>query len=215
MRALALFLCFSGCLRATLPRATTPKERAGIAVVVVLDQLGSWVLAHHLPYLSEGGVTQANDGTRGLLSQGRVPICQHLHLGGTYQAAVEAATRAIAGSTGIEMAVPTQEATRWLQDPSPIRQVIARSVSLGAGGDIFVLPAMYSVIGDEESPGSGTSHGSYWSYDTQVPVLIAGPGVPNFKWGETVSQARVAATISALLGVSPLSSASPEVLPRP
>ena len=169
----------------------TIKEQAEAALDQALGS-GDWVSAFVAPYLY---------------------LSPEAHQEGTYNTALEAATQALQGIPGIELAVPTREATLWHQDASPLRQKLARSVSLGAGGDVFVMPAAYSILGDEETPGAGTSHGSYWSYDTQVPVLIAGPGVPHVTFEETVSQARVAATIAALLGVPPPSSASQDALP--
>jgi predicted AlkP superfamily pyrophosphatase or phosphodiesterase len=153
---------------------------------------GDWVSAFVAPYLY---------------------LSPSAHQKNVYQAALVAAA-AIAAIPGIELAVPTEEAVIWRQDPSPTRQKIAKSLSLGAGGEVFVLPAMYSVIGDVETPGAGTGHGSYWSYDTQVPVLLSGPGIPHFQKDEVVSQTRVAATLSALLGVTPPASAIPEALPK-
>jgi predicted AlkP superfamily pyrophosphatase or phosphodiesterase len=46
-------------------------------------------------------------------------------------------------------------------------------------------------------------HGSPWTYDTYVPILVAGPGVPYQKVHRRVSPYDIAPTIAAYLGVKP------------
>jgi hypothetical protein len=46
-------------------------------------------------------------------------------------------------------------------------------------------------------------HGSPWTYDTYVPILVAGPGVPHQKVHRRVSPYDIAPTIAAYLGVKP------------
>ena len=46
-------------------------------------------------------------------------------------------------------------------------------------------------------------HGSPWPYDTYVPILVAGPGVPYQRVHRRVSPYDVAPTIAAYLGVKP------------
>lgn len=48
---------------------------------------------------------------------------------------------------------------------------------------------------------TGTSHGSPYAYDTHVPFLIMGPGIPEGKRTYARSEIRdIAPTLSALLG---------------
>jgi hypothetical protein len=85
----------------------------------------------------------------------------------------------------------------------PMEMLLARSVPRDPPGDVFVLPAEHSV-GTEELPvGRGTSHGSPWRYDREVPVIFAGPGVPHLEIEAPEPQCRVAGTIAALVGVEP------------
>jgi predicted AlkP superfamily pyrophosphatase or phosphodiesterase len=63
-----------------------------------------------------------------------------------------------------------------------------------------------------------TIHGSPWAYDTWVPILFAGPGVPAQKVSRRVGPHEIAPTLSAHLGVKPPSGSDGsllvEVLPR-
>jgi arylsulfatase A-like enzyme len=60
-------------------------------------------------------------------------------------------------------------------------------------------------------------HGSPWRYDTHVPIVFAGPGIPSRRVHRYVSTVDVAPTLAALLGMSPPSSSAgsalEEVLP--
>jgi len=79
---------------------------------------------------------------------------------------------------------------------------IGRAVVLGfhpkVSGDVVVVaaPGWYPGIGN-----ASTSHGSPYSYDTNVPLLIAGPGIRAGMWVDPVSPADIAPTLSMLLGI--------------
>jgi hypothetical protein len=55
-------------------------------------------------------------------------------------------------------------------------------------------------------------HGSPWAYDTHVPIMIAGPGVPRLTVHRRVGPEDIAATISTYLGTKLPSGASGELL---
>jgi len=59
----------------------------------------------------------------------------------------------------------------------------------------------------------GTTHGSPYSYDTDVPVFVLGPGVTPAQHLEPFDQLRVASTLAALLHVTPPRPHAPEPLP--
>jgi arylsulfatase A-like enzyme len=46
-------------------------------------------------------------------------------------------------------------------------------------------------------------HGSPWRYDTQVPIIFMGPGIPPQTVQRQVHPVDVAPTIAALLGMTP------------
>ena len=55
-------------------------------------------------------------------------------------------------------------------------------------------------------------HGSPWSYDTHVPILLAGPGIRPGTYGRPVAPRDIAPTLSVLLGIAPPSASTGEVL---
>lgn len=67
-------------------------------------------------------------------------------------------------------------------------------------GDVLVVLKPYYFPGDPRYP-AGTTHGSPYSYDAHVPLLIAGPRIVPGKYYDRVSPADIAPTLSALLGV--------------
>jgi arylsulfatase A-like enzyme len=55
-------------------------------------------------------------------------------------------------------------------------------------------------------------HGSPWNYDTHVPLIFAGPGIPQRVVNRAVQPIDVAPTLSALLHMTPPASSQGEVL---
>ena len=49
----------------------------------------------------------------------------------------------------------------------------------------------------------GTSHGSAWDYDTNVPLIFAGPGIIPGEHGEYTRTVDMAPTLARLLGITP------------
>ncbi|HEY4643207.1 MAG TPA: alkaline phosphatase family protein, partial [Bacteroidota bacterium] len=67
-------------------------------------------------------------------------------------------------------------------------------------GDVLVVLKPYYFPGDPRYP-AGTTHGSPYSYDAHVPLLIAGPRIVPGTYYDRVSPADIAPTLSVLLGV--------------
>ncbi len=79
-------------------------------------------------------------------------------------------------------------------------------------GDIYIVQDPYWFNFDK-GPVAGM-HGSPWSYDTHVPVIFAGAGIPSQLVYRQIQPADVAPTLAALLGMSPPASAQGSVLPE-
>jgi predicted AlkP superfamily pyrophosphatase or phosphodiesterase len=80
----------------------------------------------------------------------------------------------------------------------------------GRSGDLIVVPRPYWILefrGDQEA----TEHGTMYSYDRRVPVLLLGGAIRHGQFAATVSPADVAPTLAALAGI-PLPSAEGRVL---
>ncbi len=118
---------------------------------------------------------------------------------------VAAAIAALRATPGVHAAFDVREADRLRASSDPIERSAGESIPRRATyelGDIFVVPAERSLVDERMPRGHGTSHGSPWEYDTDVPVIVSGAGVPHGTLDEVVSMRRVAPTIAALLGVT-------------
>lgn len=118
---------------------------------------------------------------------------------------VAAAIEALRATPGVHAAYDVREADRLRSSSDPIERSVGESIPRRATyelGDIFVVPAERSLVDERMPRGFGTSHGSPWEYDTDVPVIVRGPGVPRAERDEVVPMRRVAATIAALLRVT-------------
>jgi len=101
---------------------------------------------------------------------------------------------------------------------SPVQNQIRRSFHPTRSGNIHMVPEQYWFLHsteEAEKMGIGSIaaiHGSPWPYDTYVPILFAGNGVPARRIGRRVAPTDIAPTIAAYLGVKPPSGAVGTVL---
>jgi len=116
--------------------------------------------------------------------------------------------RALAEIPGVALAVP-RSGLSPLEDTSALERV-RRNFHPTRSGDIYVAQKPYWFLFDKGPVAA--MHGSPWRYDTHVPVVFAGPGIPVGLVSRHVSTVDVAPTLAALLGMSPPSSASGSVL---
>ncbi len=85
-------------------------------------------------------------------------------------------------------------------DRSPsLQEAIAAGIEVAPQGDIFVVPARNYVVDAEPPTHTGTSHGSPFAYDTDVPVFIDSPRVKPGACSGVHSMLRVAPTLLWLL----------------
>ena len=123
---------------------------------------------------------------------------------------VEALTAKIAHSVpGVgEVCTAVQFFTNQLPS-GPLTNAMQKDYYWGRSGELFVTPKPGFIFNSETN---GTISGSPYNYDTQVPLIIAGPGVQNGRYGQTASPADIAPTISSLLGIEPPSLSEGRVL---
>jgi len=71
-------------------------------------------------------------------------------------------------------------------------------------GDVLFVYTPYSIPGSSSANAKprGTTHGSPWQYDTNVPLLLIGSGIVPGQFDERVSPAQIAPTLAKLLGIS-------------
>lgn len=90
---------------------------------------------------------------------------------------------------------------------------VARRVMHGynarRSGDVVLISEPFRFMADYVAT---ATHGTPYSYDTHVPLVIMGGGVAHGLYRQTASPADIAPTLAALLGVQPPSSATGRVL---
>ena len=112
--------------------------------------------------------------------------------------AQEVAATAAASAPGVMAAFTRTQLLTGSLPTSPFARAASNSFNPKRGGDVFIVldPYAVPVSGSKE-----TSHGSPWSYDSQVPLLLWGSA---FRPGVYFSQCQpidLAATLAAALGL--------------
>ena len=67
-------------------------------------------------------------------------------------------------------------------------------------GDVFVVFEPHWFVADFDGLNVASAHGSPWTYDSHVPILFSGPGIPADRVERRVETVDVAATLAMLLG---------------
>ena len=118
-----------------------------------------------------------------------------------------AAERVLA--SGVEAVPPTWRAytrTQLLEGrvpPDPWSRRVLVSFHRERSGDVEVLLEPYWM-----SSSSGTTHGTPFSYDTHIPLMLMGPGIRGGRYDGAVVLNDLAPTLSTLLGVETPSGSS-------
>jgi hypothetical protein len=74
-------------------------------------------------------------------------------------------------------------------------------------GDIYLVFEPEVFINDFDGLIVASTHGSPWRYDTYVPVIFAGAGLPAMQVSRAVTPYDIAATLANYLGTKPPSGA--------
>lgn len=127
---------------------------------------------------------------------------------------VDAITRYLSARPGIARVIDTRRGDALRASADPMDVLFGQSLPVPPPGELYVVPTEWSVAEEELSAEAGTSHGSPYDYDREVPVVMSGPGVSHADLDEPArSEARVATTIAHLCGVSAPALADPAPLP--
>ncbi len=92
--------------------------------------------------------------------------------------------------------------------PDPWSRRVLLSFNRDSSGDVEVLLEPYWMA--QESP--GTTHGTPYSYDTHIPLILMGPGIRAGRYDATVVLNDLAPTLATLLGVETPSGSSGRAL---
>ncbi len=89
----------------------------------------------------------------------------------------------------------------WLP-PTEAARAVARSFYPARSGDVIAIQAPYSYWGKYGEKDYGGSHGSFYRYDTDVPLVLAGPPFRPGYYGRR-EMVDLAATLAQVLAVNP------------
>lgn len=121
---------------------------------------------------------------------------------GLNQADVEAAVATeLMKFDGVNLAVSSSALASGDLPESPIIQSVVRNFHPQRSGDIYVVFDPQRFINDFDGLTVACTHGSPWRYDTFVPIMFAGPGIPNGSVERAVHTVEIAPTLSRLLNV--------------
>ena len=115
---------------------------------------------------------------------------------------------------GVALALSSEALRIGAFPDMPLVRKILNNFNLKRSGDIFVVFEPHWFINDFDGLTVASTHGSPWNYDTHVPVIFLGPGIPAGVIHRRVQPADVAPTLAALLGMSPPASSQGSVLPE-
>ncbi len=113
---------------------------------------------------------------------------------------------------GIALAVSSSDLRSGRLPEAPMIQQIQRNFHPKRSGDIYLVQEPYWFLYSDESVPLCTIHGSPWRYDTYVPIIFAGAGVPAQQINRLVHPVDIASTLSACVGAKPPSAAAGEPL---
>jgi predicted AlkP superfamily pyrophosphatase or phosphodiesterase len=134
---------------------------------------------------------------------------------GLDQAEVEAAVAAeLMKFDGVNLAVSSSALASGNLPEAPIIDSVVRNFHPQRSGDIYVVFDPQRFINDFDGLTVACTHGSPWSYDTFVPIMFAGPGIPAGSVERTVHTVQIAPTLSRLLNIQPPSGATQGPLPE-
>ncbi len=127
---------------------------------------------------------------------------------GLDQAEVEQAVAdVINGFDGVALAVSSMALREGSVPEFPLIQSVLRNFSPSRSGDIYVVFEPNRFINDFDGLTVAATHGSPWRYDTYVPLIFMGAGIPAQRVARPVQTVDVAPTLSLLIGAKPPSGA--------
>lgn len=109
--------------------------------------------------------------------------------------AIVAAARA---SAAVAAVYDAEQLASRAETDDPLLRLARRSWVPGRGGDFLLLPKERVLV---SRYATGTSHGSPWPYDREIPLVFLGAGVAPGAREEAASSADLAPTLARLLGI--------------
>lgn len=108
---------------------------------------------------------------------------------------------------GIAHAIPSSNLRAGAISRGKIQDAVLANFHPDRSGDVYIVFEPHWFIADFDGLHVASAHGSPWTYDTHVPIIVAGPGVVPGRVARRVETVDVAPTIAAFLGTKPPSGA--------
>lgn len=132
---------------------------------------------------------------------------------GLDQAEVErAVAEVLTDFDGVALAVSSNALRTGNLPDTPILRSVLNNFNPKRSGDIYVVFEPHRFINDFDGLIVACTHGSPWTYDTFVPVIVVVPGVPPRIVYRRVSPLDIAPTLAALVGAKAPSGAEGDPL---
>lgn len=123
---------------------------------------------------------------------------------GLDQAEVErAVAEELTSFDGVTLAVSSSALRVGRFPNTPLIQSVLRNYNPNRSGDIYVVFQPNRFINDFDGLTVASTHGSPWGYDTHVPIIFAGMGIPAQRINRLVHTVAIAPTLSLLVGAKP------------
>jgi len=113
---------------------------------------------------------------------------------------------------GVALAVSMSALRSGAVPDTPLIRRVLRNDHPRRSGDIAVVFEANHYINDFDGLRVAATHGSPWSYDTYVPIMVAGAGIRPGRITRSVETVDIALTLSLLFGAKPPSGAVGEPL---
>jgi predicted AlkP superfamily pyrophosphatase or phosphodiesterase len=113
---------------------------------------------------------------------------------------------------GIALAISSRALATGSVRETLLMQSILKNFNPSRSGDIFVVFEPNRFINDFNGLTVTATHGSPWRYDTHVPIIFAGMGIPAQPVARKVHTVDIAPTLSLIVGAKPPSGSFGEVL---
>ncbi len=104
---------------------------------------------------------------------------------------------------GVALAVSSSALRAGRVPDTPLMKSILRNYNANRSGDVYVVFEPNRFINDFDGLRVATTHGSPWRYDTYVPIIFAGMGIPAQRINRRVHTVDIAPTLSLLVGAKP------------
>lgn len=113
---------------------------------------------------------------------------------------------------GIAYAISSADLSAGAVARTPIANAVLANFHAARSGDIYVVFEPHWFIGDLDGLTVAGAHGSPWTYDTHVPIILSGPGIEPARISRRVETVDIAPTIAAYLRIKPPSGSRGEPL---